>query len=440
MANSTFTAPLVHPFYAGQVLYQAMNSATGGAPSVRAWEFSGWQAESMSWKEGCYIHAGLNGGAGTTRVSGPGAKRFLESLLINSFAKFPIGSMKHAVMCNEDGVIAAHGIIQRQAEDVFHTFAGAPPGARASDAPSDVKIDYLPNYLFQIAGPKALALLEKVTGESLGDIRFLHFRDSSIDGMKTEVARIGMSGNLAYELHGPASEGPAIYDAVFKAGAEFGIERLGWGTYLVNHVEGGFPQHTWTFTDAPARVVPGQAQPSPMAGHVSGSVDPADHRARQRTPTEVRWDNMTRFDHDFIGRAAVEAEMKSPKRTTMMLRWNPEDVVDIYASLFRPGEAYKPLDLPYAPQRWPMAHADHLVKDGRRIGYSSGTTYSYYFRELISMACLDIDQAQIGNEVTVQWGDFGKRIKNVRATVERFLYLTDGRNSDLNASRLSERV
>lgn len=53
-----------------------------------------------------------------------------------------------------------------------------------------------------------------------------------------------MTGGLAYELHGPIEEGPAIYDAVYQAGQEFGIERLGWGTYLVNHVEGGFPQHS----------------------------------------------------------------------------------------------------------------------------------------------------------------------------------------------------
>jgi hypothetical protein len=32
----------------------------------------------------------------------------------------------------------------------------------------------------------------------------------------------------------------------------------------------------------------------------------------------------------------------------------------------------KPADL----QRWPMAHADHVVKDGQEIGYSSGTIYA----------------------------------------------------------------
>ena len=65
---------------------------------------------------------------------------------------------------------------------------------------------------------------------------------------------------------------------------------------------------------------------------------------------------------------ALEAEAKAPPRRTVTLRWNPEDVVDIYASLFRPGQPYRPIEFPYAPQRWPMAHADHVLVDGQPIG------------------------------------------------------------------------
>ena len=169
---------------------------------------------------------------------------------------------------------------------------------------------------------------------------------------------------------------------------------------------------------------------------ISGSVDPANLRARFRTPVEVGWHRMCKFDHDFLGRAALQAEVAHPSRTIATLRWNPEDVIDIYASLFQPGEAYKPLDLPYAPNVWPQAHADHISNHGRQIGVSSGTIYSYYFREVLSMGCMDVDASKIGNEVIVQWGDYGGKIKNVRATVERFPYLTEGRNSDLDVASL----
>jgi glycine cleavage system aminomethyltransferase T len=333
--DATLTARLSHPIYGDHVLYHAYNLRPG-LPTFRAWQFNGWPKESLSWRTGCYIHAGLSS-TGPVSIKGPEAGKYLQSIVINSLEKFPVGSMKHAVMCTEDGLIGAHGIVERKGEEHFESFAGGPPGAYlTAETPFEVELKRLDHYLFQIAGPTSLQVLEKATGESLRDVRFLHFRDTRIDGVKTEVARIGMTGGLAYELHGPVEEGPAIYDAVYRAGQAFGIERLGWGTYLVNHVEGGFPQGTWTFVTA---APPALRQEAVKRFQISGSVDPTNTRARMRTPVEVRWHNMARFDHDFIGREALAVEIANPRRTTVTLRWNADDVMDTYASLLRPGTA-----------------------------------------------------------------------------------------------------
>jgi len=91
MTDSTFNPPMGTPFYKDHVLYQVIDAV--GTPSVRAWQFSGWKAESMSWKTGCYIHAGLSS-TGPLSFKGPDAGQFFESVCINSFAKFPVGSMK----------------------------------------------------------------------------------------------------------------------------------------------------------------------------------------------------------------------------------------------------------------------------------------------------------------------------------------------------------
>jgi len=425
---------LPHPDYADHVKYHAC--LLGGRPTIRAWEFNGWERETLAWKTGCSLHAGLSD-AGSCIVKGPNALAFLQALVINSLETFPVGSMKHAVMLTDEGLIAAHGIIERQSDDEFHCFAGAPPGPMfpLDQVPPGVEILRLRNYLFQISGPTSLQLLERVAGESLRDIKFLRFRTKvRIGGVDTEVARIGMSGNLAYELHGPLEEGPAVYDALVQAGGDLGLERLGWGSYLVNHVEGGFPQVTWTMTMA----VPSDMWPmvAPMY-QVSGSVDPMDMRARTRTPVEVRWHNMARFDHDFPGRALLEAEVADPQRTTVTLRWNPDDIADIHASLTRKdAPPYKQLALPYAPQQWPQSHADHVTIGEARIGWSSGTIYSLHYREFLSMGCLKVAHTDIGTEVTVHWGDYNGPIKPVRATVERFPYLDLPRNSDIDVTKL----
>jgi vanillate/3-O-methylgallate O-demethylase len=429
-----FAPRLPHPFYGDHVLYHVYNLRPG-VPTVRAWEFGGWRRESQSWRQGCYIHAGLSG-TGPISIRGPRAKPYLQGILINSLEKFPIGSMKHAVMLNDSGLIVAHGILERKGEDEFESFAGGPPGTTQTKVPDGVEIRRLNHYLFQIAGPTSLQVLERATDESIRDIKFLRFRDSRIKGLRTEVGRIGMTGNLAYELHGPMEEGPAIYEAVLEAGRDLGIERLGWGTYLCNHVEGGFPQHTWTFIGA---VAPAQWPEVMQRWQVSGSVNPTNIRARNRTPVEVRWDNMARFDHDFVGRKALEAEMANPQRTTVTLRWNADDVMDTYASLLRPGEPYKPIDLPYAPQRWPMAHADHVLMGGQEVGWSSGTIYSTAFREILSLGCIELDASALDNEVIVQWGDHGSKIKPIRAIVAQFPYLTEGRNSELDVTKLVAR-
>lgn len=438
-AQKLVTFPLAFPADSGARLFQI----NGGM--ARAWEFNGWKRESLSWKNGCYIHAGLSSPAGQSIFRGPDVIEFFSRMCVNSFAKFSIGTAKHAIMCNDEGFVVGHGVLQRNGPEEVQFFVGGSwPSYQCAKSELSVEEEVLQRYLFQVAGPTALATLQKATGEDLSDVGFLRFRSTRVDGLEANILRVGMSGTLAYELHGPLDEAPQVYDAVCRAGEEFGLERLGWRTYLVNHVEAGFPQQIWTF-DTPVHGDPGYAEylshfPDPAAFMpvYSGSVDPADRRARYRTPFEIGWGKTVRFDHDFVGREALEMERDNPKRQIVTLIWNPDDVLDIYASLLRPGEEYKTLDLPTTPHATGfLAHADHVLKDGKRVGWSSGTIYSYYYRQVMSHCTIDVDQAEIGNEVVVQWGDFGGRIKDVRARVERYPFIDLERNQDVATRELA---
>jgi glycine cleavage system aminomethyltransferase T len=398
----------------------------------------------MSWKTGCYIHGGLSNTQ--TVFRGPDVKEFFSSIAVNSFETFEVGSMKHSIYCTDEGLITAHAILQRNGDEEYRYFAGQPwPHYQLVRAGGRFRVEMEPSpaYLFQIAGPTSLDVLERVTDESLRDIGFLRFRDAKIGDKTVEVGRIGMSGNLAYELRGPLDEGPEMYDAVFRAGKDLGIARLGWGTYLVNHVEGGFPQMNWTFASAadldPDYLAFVKASGFDPPFNHSGSVDPSDRSARMRTPFELRWDRAVKFDHEFVGRAALEEEAANPRRRVVTLEWNREDVVDIYASLLRAGEEYKTIDLPTSPP-WTQGmnvHADHVLADGRPVGVSSGTIYSYFHRQVMSMGVLDVANTDVGQEVVVQWGDHDSRIKDVRATVAAFPYLNENRNDTVDTTALA---
>ena len=401
---------------------------------MRAWEYGGWKAESLSWKHSCYIHTGLSGPL--FKIDGPDADAFMSYICTNSFKNFPPGTMRHAVMCNEDGLIASHGVLQRDEQGVYSHFAAGPWAMlAAARLQFDVRVWPEDRYLTQIAGPKSLEALQRASGEDLSDIQFLRYRNTSIAGKTVEVGRIGMSGNLAYEVRGPLAEGAAVYDAIYQANRDIGIERLGWRTYLSNHVEGGFPQMTWTLgsamtIDPMLREMVGPDHWS-INWHRSGSYAPELDRPRLRTPFEVNWDRSVVFDHDFTGRAALEEQARAAPRRTVTLKWNAEDVVDIHASLFRKGEEYKTMEFPTTPT-WKegfLMHADRVLLDGREVGVSSGNIYSYHFREALSMGCIDADLCAPGTELIVEWGDHGRRIKPCRVTVAQFPYNQEGRNS-----------
>ena len=408
---------------------------------MRVWEGDGWQEESLSWKESAYVAANLIGPIEVV-ISGPDAQAFLSRISINDVYNWPIGRSKHLVMLDDNGLIANHALAVRDADDRFRTLASPPwPMFQQHKFDFDVTIELNDVFVLQVAGPASLNILERVLGHGLRDVAFLDVVPAKIPGVEADVelelSRIGMAGTLAYEIRGPLAAGPQVYDAVYQAGKPLGIKRLGWRTYAVNHTEGGFPQLNVTFL--PSMILDPGVKNSPLGSildaPLTGSIDPADVRARMRTPQEVNWAWMGKFNHDFVGREAMEAEAAAPRRKTVILKWNSEDLVEIFASQFEQGEPFKFVEFPVAPQQPAGGHADLVTKDGEPVGISSAAVYSFYYREMLSQTTIDLDQAVIGNEVVVHWGDHGQRTKEVRATVERYPYLElpSNRDYDLTA-------
>ena len=162
------------PLYPEVRLYHVSRS------SAQAWEYAGWKPESMSWKTGCYIHSGLSGQT-PLLYSGPDAEKFLAGICINGFAKFRPGTAKHAIMCDDSGHIAGHGMLQRIAEDQFRLYVhGVWANYMHSKTRLRVGQRVLDEYMFQVAGPTSLQVLEAATGTDLHDIKFLGFKDCEI--------------------------------------------------------------------------------------------------------------------------------------------------------------------------------------------------------------------------------------------------------------------
>ena len=220
-----------------------------GHPFAMPFEYTGWRDETLAWKESCYLHGHLNPSP-TYRIKGPEALNFFTDTCVNSFAKFPIGTGKHGIMCNEKGLVMMDGVLLRLGENDFITYWMAPYVAYALQKGNynAVGEDLTGKvFLFQVAGPSSLEVLESATGDDLHDIRFMHHRLSSIDGMEVRILRMGMAGTLAYEVHGKLEDARPVYNAIFKAGEKYGIRKLGHHAYMMNHTEDGFPQAYYHF-------------------------------------------------------------------------------------------------------------------------------------------------------------------------------------------------
>jgi len=402
-------------------------------------EYSDWIDESMSWKQTCSI--GDWSFLWERRFKGPDVLKLFSDTSVNSFQKFDVLQSKHVVHPNKDGKVIAEGILTRLSEDEYMLFGRGTFWVDYIRRKGNYQVSSEADdwYNFQVAGPTALALMEKVAGTSLREVKFMRSHEIEIAGHKLLALRQGMSGEVGFELQGPRAEAPAVYDAILAAGSEFGLRQLGGRAVFINHLEACFPtivtdympaifeEDMAAYLEEFRSAMPGFA----ATFNVAGSFESENISDWYRSPVELGWAKSIKFDHEFIGRAALEAEVAQPRRTIRTLVWNGEDVTEVYASLFQKGETpYQFIEMP-RDQRGFM-YADRVLRDGKDVGVTTSRGYSYYFREMLSLCILDVEHAEIGTEVSVLWGEPGQRQKVIRAKVAPAPYKHDNRRADLS--------
>lgn len=407
-------------------------------------EYAGWREESLSWHTGCYIHSGLNP-TSCCMVSGKDALKFFESICVNTFKNFTAGSGKHAIACNEEGKILAHGLLLRHGEELF-TVTGLFPYLEYAVRKSGMEITFKnligQIFIYQMGGPKSLQILEAAAGESLRDIRFIRFRKSSIAGKEVTIVRMGMCGTLAYEVHGKTEDAIPVYEAILEAGKAFGLQKLGRHAYRNVHTEGGFPNINVNFPcaydEGYVRFLQERNIRPAGAACLTGSLG-SDPAFRYYSPVELGWEKMICFDHEFPGRAALEKEKAAPRRRIVILKWSVDDILEVKRSQYLEGEPYMPMedceDYNYSIGAYDL-HADRVLKDGKMIGSSTGRMFSPFNREMISLGVIDCEYCAEGTEISVLWGDEGRKQKEIRAVVSSYPYIKEGRNENVDVGLL----
>ncbi|MFH1243687.1 MAG: 2Fe-2S iron-sulfur cluster-binding protein [Pseudomonadota bacterium] len=185
-------------------------------------------------------------------VHGPDALKLLQRVYVNDMKKVTEGKLTYSVMCNEESVVVDDGVITKLGrDDYFFTTSTA----RAAYTPEWLRFHsrgerwqaYVVNLTdalaaINLAGPRAREVLEKLTHQDVSNDAFpyMGFRRMTLcDEIPAMVARIGFVGEICYEIHVPASYGPALHGAVLDAGTPLGIKPFGLEAQSVLRLEKG---------------------------------------------------------------------------------------------------------------------------------------------------------------------------------------------------------
>jgi glycine cleavage system aminomethyltransferase T len=393
-------------------------------------EYGSWAQEAQAHVSSAYLGDWTS--LSKVRLHGPQALEFLSGAGLNDLSRFEVGQVKHHVQLDANGWVASEGILIRLADDEFVYTAGSTDwlawqfGQQERDAGlTDLSPE---TFIFGVQGPRSMYILEQATGESLRDIGFNRSRASSVSGVQVRVLRTGISGELGYELHGPADDADQVWRAVQAAGQEFGMQLLGFRSQPVQHIEAGIATNGLDYLPA-AAVTPGAPRQF-KRGVIGGSFIPAGGFTDYfRKPGELGWGPRTLPRHDFLGRDALAADLASggPARILSGLTWNAADVANVLASMLRDGDLPDQMDMP----RMAGPSFDQVLVKGSPAGVSTGRTVSPTLRAMISLCVIDRAHAAAGTEVTVIWGRPGTSQLEIRATVTALPFKPDNRRVDV---------
>ena len=95
---------------------------------------------------------------------------------------------------------------------------------------------------FNIAGPNARELLNRLTGLSLDNraLPFMGNRAATIAGFDVVLIRVSFTGDLGYEIYTEEANQLALYQAIFEHGADFGIVPVGSRALGCMRIEKGY--------------------------------------------------------------------------------------------------------------------------------------------------------------------------------------------------------
>lgn len=225
---------------------------------------------------------------GEFRVTGKDPLGFIQKAVVNDIARTAIGQCTYSPMCYPSGGVVDDLIVYRLGEKEYLIVVNAANTDKDFSWMTDILKGFPGTSLVNesartaelaLQGPKAEAILQKLTKTDLKGIGYYHCQDNvTVAGVKTLVSRTGYTGEDGFEIFSAPNDAMTLWEAVMEAGKPFGLLPVGLGARDTLRFEACMPLY-------------GQELDA------------------ERTPLEAGLGRFVSFDKgDYIGRQALEAQ------------------------------------------------------------------------------------------------------------------------------------
>jgi aminomethyltransferase len=243
------------------------------------------------------------GHMGQIRFEGPHALEFLQWVTTHDVSRLEPGAAQYSLLCDEQGGVLDDVIVYRLAQTRYLMVVNAAntdadlawlearlarPG-RGVD-PDRVAMERLSpqRTLLALQGPRATAVLRRLTAEPVGDLPTYHALEGTLDGVPALIARTGYTGERGYEIAFDGAQAPRLWRAILEAGQAEGVIPCGLGARDTLRLEAGMALYSHELT-------------------------------RETNPFEAGLERVVRFEKgDFLGAAPLRAVQASGPRRRLV--------------------------------------------------------------------------------------------------------------------------
>jgi aminomethyltransferase len=311
------------------------------------------------------------GHMGQVEVDGADALAFLQFVATNDVSKLEPGEAQYALLTNEQGGVVDDIIIYRpnEGEGYFVCVNASNKGKdvawmqqwAAARTDLDVSVMDISEVTGMIAiqGPDAEKIMTRLVSAPIADLDYFSWIPNSIAGLPVRLARTGYTGEDGFEVYSNIDDIGAIWDAIYEAGQEYGLEAIGLGARDTLRLE--------------ARM--------PLYGNEMDDVI---------TPLEAGLGWAVKLDKgDFVGRDKLAAQKEAgvPRKTVGFL---------IEGRSAAPRSHYP------------------LSVDGREVGFVTSGAFSPTLDQNLGLGLVEADVAGIGKPIDVIIRDRAVSAKQVK--------------------------